>query len=300
MRILIFGAGAIGGVIGAMLSKENEVHMLVRPKHAEAINEKGLRVTGLHPGLYQLVAHDDLSDVPQPDIILVTVKAYSTQDALQAVSNFVPKAKALVALQNGLTVLRDFFPLPHKKAIIGITNLGAGFTDPGEVFFAGEGETYFGSLGKERETPEGLVDLFSKSGLKAKVSPDISADVWLKSIVNAAVNPITALLRCPNGAIARYPGLLQITKMVCAEGTAVAKAYEVELPVTDVFAWTKEIIDKTYQNQSSMLQDINRHKQTEIDQINGELVLRAETLEMDVPTIRTLWRLVKALEQGPF
>jgi 2-dehydropantoate 2-reductase len=300
MRILIFGAGALGSVVGGILSKRHEVHLVVRPENAKAIKELGLRIEGEVKGRFSVEAHTDLEDVPQPEIILITVKAYDTQSALEALEEMANKARIVVSLQNGLTNLNHFRAALPEKTVMGATSMGATFTGPGKVVYAGKGATIFGPLSKNAGLSKEMAQLFNQAGLNARAGADIESELWMKGIINASINPLTAILGCLNGELLEDEGVLGISHLASDEAVAVAEGIGVHLPPGDPFEKVRDVMRATAKNRSSMLQDLERGKRTEIDEINGEVVRRAGSIGVPVPVNRTLWMLVRALERrGP-
>jgi 2-dehydropantoate 2-reductase len=284
MRILIFGAGALGSLIGALLSKRHEVHLLARPEHAQAIKDSGLRIEGVINETFALETHVDLEGVPQPDTIFVTVKAYDTEAALDALMKMADDALMVVSLQNGLTNLRLYkSALPHK-AVMGVTSMGANLAGPGKVVYAGKGNTTFGHLANNPDLSREAADLFNEVGL------------GMKGIINASINPLTAILGCQNGALLRDEGALGISRLACNEAAEVAQGIGVQLPPRDPFMEVMGVMKATSKNRSSMLQDLENGKRTEIDEINGEIVRSANKIGVPVPVNQTLWTLVRCLE----
>ncbi len=299
MQILIFGAGAIGSVIGALLSKRHDVHLVARPGHAQAIRERGLRIEGAVNGVFSLETHLDAEDVLQPDIIFVTVKAYDTGAALEALTAIAMKARIVVSLQNGLTNLRSFKSIFPDKAVMGVTSMGATLLGPGKVLYAGRGDSIFGHLAGNPEMSTEVADLFNQAGLSAREDANIEAELWIKGIINASINPLTAILGCQNGELLEDESVLRVSQLACREAVTVAEGVGVRLPPGDPFMKVKGVMSATALNHSSMLQDLERGKRTEIDEITGEIVRRAEVVGVPVPVNRNLWTMVRCLEQRP-
>lgn len=297
MRVLIFGAGALGSVIGGLLSKGHEVHLVTRPGHAQAIRERGLRIEGVLNGVFSLATHIDMEDVPQPDAIFVTVKAYDTKVALEALAPMARGARMVVSLQNGLTNLELFRAALPDKAVMGVTSMGATLVGPGLVRYAGKGDTLFGHLENSAELSREAADLFIKAGLAARSDANIERELWMKGIINASINPLTAILGCPNGELLEDEEVLAISHLACREGVAVAEGIGMRMPQGNPFTKVKEVMRTTAQNRSSMLQDLERGKRTEIDEISGEIVRLAGPLGITVPVNRTLWALIRGLEK---
>jgi 2-dehydropantoate 2-reductase len=164
------------------------------------------------------------------------------------------------------------------------------------VRFAGKGETVFGSPAGRRDLAETVSNAFEESGIDSKVTGDIMAEVWMKVIVNASINPITALVRSENACIEEDPELRELAKNVCEEAVAVAKASGVRLPRCDPLDKVMGVVAATRKNRSSMLQDVEAGRRTEIDEITGAIVKEARKHGVPATANETLWRLVKCFK----
>lgn len=292
MKITVFGAGAIGSMMGAILSVRHNVVLVGREPHVRAIRKNGLRITGRMNMTSWPDAVTEINEMEPQDIVLITVKAYDTRNALESIAPIVNENTIIVSLQNGLSNA-DLFTSKYADGVLGITSWGAVLESPGVVRVAGVGDTVFGSL-KSPEKASTIVGLFTDAGIPSRMSENIIGEIWLKAIVNASINPITALLRISNGEILNDEELLMLVRKICVEGTAAARASGVPLP-GDPFVRTLEVIKATASNKSSMLQDLEHRRPTEIDQITGALVIKGEERGVPMPVNRTLWCLIRAL-----
>jgi 2-dehydropantoate 2-reductase len=167
------------------------------------------------------------------------------------------------------------------------------FLRPGVVRHAGRGATHVGvargppSLGRQ------VAALFTASGLPCTHAADLGALLWRKAVVNAAINPITACLRLPNGEVLRRPESRLLSRVAAAEAAAVAAAEGVE--VGDAWGAVRSVLEATASNRSSMLQDIEAGRRTEVDSITGEVVRAARRRGVAVPANAGLLRVVRAL-----
>lgn len=297
MRMVIMGAGAMGSLVGAHLSKAHEVILVGRDKQVKAIKERGLRIVGLEDMTCWPEAVEDLEEIDTPDMIILTVKAFDTDGTLPIIDRVRKKDTIVVSLQNGID---NHFLIAKKipRAVSGLTSWGATLVGPGEVRFAGRGDMVFGSITGRTEDAEKLAQVFRIAGTNCRVSSVIGPEIWMKAIVNACINPITALVRRENGCL-RDPGLLQIARSACDEAVLVSRRAGVELPVDDPFGRVMGVVDLTSENRSSMLQDIERGRRTEIDEINGSIVRKGEELGVPTPVNGTLWKLVRCSANSP-
>ena len=140
-----------------------------------------------------------------------------------------------------------------------------------------------------------LEKALKSANFKVNVVEDAQSLMWGKLVVNAAINPLTALLRVPNGKLLERPSAREMMGALAKETARVAEAENIQLPFPDPVAAAEEVAIKTATNHSSMLQDVLRGAPTEIDAICGAIVQVAQKHNMDAPANWTCWKLVKAL-----
>ncbi len=292
MKVAVFGAGALGSLIGGLLSDRNQVTLIGRERHMEAIRNEGLSVTGVVERVYHPTAKTTVEGMGEQEVVLITVKAYDTAAALRSIRPMVSPNTIVVSMQNGLNnadlITKEYGAL----AVIALTSLGSTYLSPGRVCFAGRGETVVGSLTGNEEATAKIGSLFEEAGIPCRLTDDIESELWLKAIVNACINPITALRREMNGCIALHPQLKKLARELCQEVSKAAEANQISLPVSDQFAKVMEVINLTSENKSSMLQDVEAGRRTEIDEITGELIRRGEEKGVELPRNRVLWSLL--------
>jgi len=290
MRVQIMGAGALGSLVGSLIQTAGyEVIFVARGKQLLAL-KKGLRVSGLKEFEISVYCTDKPEDA---DITFVTVKAYDTESAAKRLAEV--DAGVVCSLQNGVgneEILSEYC----KRVLGGVTTYGANLKDYGHVVYAGEGYTYIGemdgSLSKEAEV---VVDVLKNSGIRAEVVRDIEFRIWMKAVINAAINPITAICKVRNGEVVRNPYLWEVAKAVAEEGREVMAKMGYEF---DAVAEVRRVAEMTAENKSSMLQDLERGKRTEVEFINGAIVKKGEEFGIDCPTNKTLLNLVRGVESG--
>jgi 2-dehydropantoate 2-reductase len=143
-----------------------------------------------------------------------------------------------------------------------------------------------------------LIELLTRSGFKLEVLSDVAALIWGKLAVNAAINPLTALLHMPNGEVISRPSARQLSADLAREVAAVAQAQGILLPYPDPVEISENVAEKTAANHSSMYQDILRGAPTEIDAICGAVVAAGEQTGVPTPANYAMWKLVHALVEG--
>lgn len=295
VQFLVFGAGALGSLVGGLLAQEHEVTLVGRHTHMDAVHRHGLRITGktervVHPG-----AVESLPKGKPPDIVLLTVKAYDTTSAVQELKPYW-RESIFLSLQNGLGN-EELLARRAAKVLGGVTELGVTFVEPGVVFHAGVGKTYVGTVkGVERDQTMEVVNTFSSCGMPCHLAEDIRTELWLKAVVNACINPLTGLLGVRNGVLSKNEDLREIIQRVIEEGVEVAAAEGIELEVDYVAERVWSVAEATADNKSSMLQDLEKGAKTEIDAISGAIVKAGRSHRIACPYNSALALLVKASE----
>jgi len=298
MKIVVFGAGAIGSLSGGILSTKNEVLLFGRKDHVNAIQKNGLFIKGkttLHTRVDAASCIDEVSFVP--DILLLTVKSFDTEKAIQNALSLIGKKTLVVSFQNGLgniDILKEY--VSEDQLAAGITTHGSLYVKPGVVQHTGMGKTCFGELsGKKTSRIQKLVDAYNSVGVKTSISVNILEDIVKKAIINASINPLTAFFQCPNGYLIQNPVLTHLVEKICLESTAIAHAQGFDLSPSTMFDETRQVIEKTRLNHSSMLQSIQKQSKTEIDSINGKLVELGREKGCEVFLNRVLTKVIRSL-----
>lgn len=299
MRALVMGAGSIGSLFAAFLARQGwRVAIVARRPHVEAVRAGGLRVEGpLGSFTARVEAYEDAGRLKEPpDVVLITVKAYDTRQASLQVRHLVELGAVPVCLQNGLGVEEEASQALGARAFRAVTSNGAMLSGPGLVKHTGVGETL---IGAGHPALEELADALSASGLPAKTVEDVEGVVWLKTLINAGINPLGALTGLRNGELLEVGWLRELMRGVVEEGRGVALKKGVALSEDPVEA-TFRVARATANNKNSMLQDLERGRRTEVDYINGAIAREAEGLGMEAPLNRALTLLIKAMEALPW
>lgn len=210
----------------------------------------------------------------------------------------------MISLQNGLGNLEAIAQMVTPEKIIGgITSHGATLIDIGHIRHAGKGDTIIGRVQRSEvmnkridEDLYKIADLLSQAKIETEVSADIEGTIWSKLIINAAINPLTAITRLKNGQLLNSEETRRLLDLVAEEAGKIVKLVGISLVYPDIKSKVYDVCKATAQNTSSMLQDILRGRRTEIDAINGAIVAKAKDLNIDAPVNEMLTCLVKTLE----
>ncbi len=291
MDIVVMGAGSLGSLLGGLLAREHDVTLVGREPHVSRVADAGLSVVGTE----QFRAFPDArTDPPDAaDLALVTVKASDTADAAAALGECA--LDACCSLQNGMGNEETLAAALDCPVLAGTCSYGARLREPGTVAFTGRGEVVLGerTVGRSPVADEAGA-AFRAAGVETTVATDMPTRLWEKLAVNAGINAVTALARVENGALADPPAD-RLAADAARETAAVARQRGVHLPDDRAVSLTRDVIEKTAANRSSMYQDVTAGRRTEIDAINGYVVDAATSA---VPVNETLTRLIRAWESS--
>jgi 2-dehydropantoate 2-reductase len=319
-RVLIYGAGAIGSMIGYLLGQQKEpddrkietVALLGRAPHMQKIIKSGLRIE--FPEGAQLLQFkycfrnlDDLKESDfYPELVIVCVKTYSLQRVCfeLKVSGLLQgrlRNACFLLLMNGMGNKETFVKetgLSSERILEGITSIGAKFSGDGYIELKGRGKTSIEDRICDNRTHEKIRQFlengFRESGFEIEFIPDFKKHQWNKLFVNSVINPITALTGQENGIVLSDQLSLTVQSII-REGVSVARSEGLETDEESVLAVVRNVAKATCRNTSSMLQDVQKKKMTEIDSINGYIIQLAREHDIEVPVNEALCGLVKSL-----
>ena len=305
MHILILGAGALGSLLGARLSQADRVRISLLTtdrQHVLAIRQDGLTVEELDGSTrcYRLPAFDAPHTLEEaPDLVLVSVKTHSIEGAVSSVADRCHAATLFLTLQNGIGNWERIARLVGEGSVlVGTTAQGATLLAPGRIRHGGNGPTYLGEPdGPPSPRVLAVVEKFRQAGLAAESREGMAQLIWEKLHVNVGINAITALTGIRNGFIAAMPVARELCRAAVEEAMWVARAKGLVIP-DDMVERVLAIAQATAVNRSSMGQDVDHRKRTEIDAINGAIVALGEQLHRPTPVNQTLVQLVKILEDN--
>ena len=302
MRWGIFGVGALGALFGARLAPFVELTLFGHwAEQVACLNDPGLIWQDLE-GMRQISPLNATTELPLLrgiDLALVLVKSQQTENTAVEIATVLKPDGLVVTLQNGLgnrEKLERFFR--PEQIVIGTTAQGANIPAVGELIHAGNGITVLQKHARSQE----VARCFQQAGIETEIHEAVEPVIWGKLVANAGINPLTALLGWPNGALAEDRRAREMMCAAAEETAAVARALNIKLAASSASEMILAVAQRTAANRSSMLQDIGRGAQTEIEAICGEVVRLGEQTQVAVPTNRFLRQLIQAQEKknGPF
>jgi 2-dehydropantoate 2-reductase len=303
VRVLVLGAGAVGGYFGARLAEGgHDVTLVARGRNLEALRRDGL-VVQLPDGTRRLSgirAVDDPSQAPPPELALVCVKSYDTPAAASALRAAVRPDTIVLSLQNGVeneAVLARALELP--PLLVGLTFIGVELVAPGTVHYTGRGEILFGEPdGSESPRARRLAEIFTSARVPFQLRDDILVVAWEKLAWNAGFNAVTTLTGRTVGEVLAQPATRDLIATTMIETDAVATTLGIPVRRDRLARVLAESAAEMPDFATSMLQDLRRGRRLEHDALNGAVVRAAARVGVAAPLNGTLLALLARLDRG--
>jgi 2-dehydropantoate 2-reductase len=298
--VTIVGCGALGSLIAARLLEAGiEVQCLHRSgAQLLALQKSGITIDPDRDGVkrnFKLTqVTDDPTQLASTRLIIVLVKAYSTEEVFPA-AHLLQKNTAVLTLQNGLGNAEKLASIFGEDMLaVGVATYGAYRISPGVIGWGGDGRISLGPWQQGRDM-SWISNLLQKGGLNADYLTDPRPAVWKKLAINAMVNTVTALTRKKNGELRSNPAALDLMEQIGRETVEAARRAGVVLDFAEIWDAQMENLVRTADNKTSMLQDVESGRLTEIEAISGQ-VLKYSNQDVDLPCTRSVYRLLKAID----
>lgn len=316
MKIVVMGAGALGSVYGGYLARAgNDVTLIGRPSHMQAVQVGGLHVSGLDDFVIHPRAVTNAQEVAEADLLLICVRATDLVRALADVAHLHPEM--VVSFENGLrkdeALIKQFGPGP----VLGATSIvGARMVEPGHARCTLFAHTWFGEL-DNRDTPrlQAVVGVWRKAGMLVETPDSIQAAQWTKLAYLLPVSTLGGLTRLPYHQVLQTPDIAYLFVQLVREVNKVAQAYGVQLgdypgigvrglldspfvQSVQVLIARGDALESSGQTDISanMLHDLMVGRKTEIEAIAGDLVQLASDAGISVPGISFVYRAIRGID----
>jgi 2-dehydropantoate 2-reductase len=297
MQTLIVGTGAMACLFAARLAGTGiDVTMLGSwPEGLSALRSNGVRFLDLNGDeqCYPVQVIDEAEHGAHFSGAMILVKSWQTARVAAQLEICLEPAGIALTLQNGLgnyeTLLSVLGP---ERVALGVTTMAARLIKPGYVQQTGEGKVTLGLHPRLANLREAM----TKSGFQVESNADPQSLLWGKLVINASINPLTAILGITNGGLLAQADIRELLHEIATEAEFIAYHKGVRLPYQDPIDMVEQVARNTAANQSSMLMDIRNGRPTEIDAINGAIVHAGEEAGVPTPVNRVLWQLVRGLD----
>ncbi|MEO8745156.1 MAG: 2-dehydropantoate 2-reductase [Candidatus Dormiibacterota bacterium] len=312
MTVAIVGAGAIGGLLGAHLSRSGQdVILIARGANLAAMRERGVTVRSsdgdftTHPR-----STDEISAIREAQVVFITLKAHSIPAVAPAIGAALSKDASVVGAMNGIPwwYFRDWHlesvdpggviarSIPYERVVGSVVYAASTLVEPGVIeheegnrFSVGEPD------GSKSERVQQISAMLGAAGFKAPVSTRLRGEIWVKLLGNATLNPVSALTRMTLADMFASSGGRDLIRNLMEEVASVAHALDVELPVS--VEKRMEGAAALGSHKSSTLQDLEAGKPLEIDALLGAVIEIADGKNVPVPALRTVYRLTSLLDR---
>ena len=288
MRIAVFGSGGLGGYFGArlVLGGRADVHFVARGSHLEAMRADGLRIDGPEPmHVARVQATDDPGRIGPVDLVMLCVKLWDTEAAIERIRPLMGPDTAVVSFQNGVvkdTPLRAAFG--ETRVMGGVGYIAATVAAPGTIRQTGPMQRLiFGEFdGTRSARAQAFLDACLAGGIGAELSTSIRREIWRKFVFLAGLSGTTTTIRRPIGPIRDHAQTRAFLHDVMAEVVAVGRAHGVDLPEDYAAVRLKLADDVSPAMTSSMHHDLERGNRLEVRWLAGAVVTLGR--EAGVPT----------------
>jgi 2-dehydropantoate 2-reductase len=288
MRIAIYGAGGAGGYFGARLAQSGEaVHFIARGEHLHALRTHGIRVDSILGDFKvpAVSATDDPSELGAVDMVILGVKAWQVDEAIEGLRHLVGPDTTIVPIQNGVDAPRILAALFGKKVVGGLARIISYKRGPGHIQHAGA-DPYIaiGELDKSvSQRCERIRQVFENAGITFEVAADIEAALWQKFLLGASWGGVGAVADAPIGIIRSVPETRRMLERAMGEVMSVARARQIGVP-EDTVAKTMAFIDTLPEDGTTSLhRDIAAGHPSELDFWCGAVVRLGREVDVATP-----------------
>jgi 2-dehydropantoate 2-reductase len=311
VRIVIAGAGAIGGYIGARLAKAGaDVALFARGPHLRAMQERGLRVVS-PDGNFEVrpQVFGDLAAIGKADVVFLGVKAHSLTALAPALPPLLGPDTVVVSTQNGVPWwyfqgyggeldglrLERVDPggviaaaIEPRRVVGSLAYFSTDVVEPGVIHHTEGNRISFGEPdGTKSERARAIAEALIAAGFRCPVTPRFRHEIWVKLLGNVAFNPISALTRGTLVELVRHPEVSRIIREIMIETEAVAARLGIELPIS--IEQRMAGAEKVGGHKTSMLQDLEAGRPMELEAVVGAVIELGDRLGVPMPTTRTVY-----------
>jgi len=300
-RVAILGAGAIGSYFASRFfdTPDFSTVLIAKGPRLERLRRDGLVING-KPYRF-LVVHPDKSPV-SVDLIIVTLKHYHLEEALKGLEKLVSDTTIFLSFMNGLESEECIGSLyGMDKVLYGISVGIDALRQGNQVFYTKPGKHYFGEANNVQLSQRVLQvqKTFERAGIVYETPEDMLRIMWWKFMVNVGMNQASAVMRAPYGIFQDMTGAQELMEALMREVIALAEVLGVNLSHRDIDDWYEFLNTLSPQGKTSMLQDIEAGRKTEVEIFGGKVVELGKTYGVPTPINQTVLQIIRVLEQNP-
>ena len=298
MKIVMMGAGGVGGYFGALLHRAGEqVWFIARGEHLKAMQANGLQVTGvLGDFTIKVTATDDPVEAGVADLVVFGVKSYDTEAAAERMKPMIGSRTTILCLQNGVDNEEKLAAVYGERAVLpAVVHIFSAVSAPGVIAqTGGPRKITFGEPdGSVSPRVERIFEVFRKAEINCERSTRIMADLWEKFLFICAVGGMTALTRAPIGEIRSCPESRAMLRAVMEEVAAVARAKRIPIAADAVAQAMQSVDGLAPGGRASLYHDLAAGKRLELDALAGAVVRFGEETGVAIPMNRAIYAALK-------
>ena len=300
-NVAILGAGAVGAYFAASFSAAPglSASLIARGPRRERLQRDGLLVNG-QPYHLPVIHPDD--ENPPLDLIIVALKHHHLEAALPDLQGLVGDQTVILSVMNGLDSEALIGALYGMDRVLYGISVGIDALRTGnQVTYSQPGKHFFGEATNQPLSPQvrRVQAAFEVAGIAYETPPDMIRIMWWKFMVNVGMNQASAVMRAPYGVFQTSPPARDLMKALMGEVIDLAAASDVDLSKEDITEWDRFLATLSPQGKTSMLQDIEAGRQTEVDIFGGKVVRLGQELGISTAVNRTVFQIIQVLESKP-
>ena len=299
-NVAILGAGAIGAAIGAQFFDNPSFHtvLLADGERLNRLNQDGFVINGKP---YHIPAIDPAQSHEALDLIIVALKHHHMDTIIPKLGNVVGPDTLFLSLMNGLdseAYIGSYYGM--EKMLYGISVAIDAVRIGNEIHYTNPGVHYFGEAKNDppSEKVRRVKHALEQAGIQYKIPADMLRELWWKFMINVGINQASAIVRAPYGIFQTQPEAQAIMEALMLEVIALAKASGVNLSEQDLTGWYPILNSLSPQGKTSMLQDIEAKRKTEVEMFSGKVVSLGQSLGISTPVNQTVFQIIRVLEQN--
>jgi 2-dehydropantoate 2-reductase len=299
-KVAILGAGAMGAYFAAQFydTPGCSTAIIARGQRLDTLQSDGLMVNGIP---YRIPVIDpDKADSPM-DLILVALKSYQLKEAIQDLGKLVGSSTTFLSVMNGLESEETIGAIYGMEKTLYAISVGIDALRVGnEITYTRPGIHYFGeakNITISRKVRR-VQAAFARAGISYETPEDMLRMLWWKFLINVGINQASAVMRAPYGVFQAQRDAQELMEALMQEVVILAEVSGVNLTNQDVKDWYPVLNRLSPQGKTSMLQDIEAHRKTEVDVFGVKVIELGKTLGIPTPVNQTIVRIIRILEQN--
>lgn len=302
-KVAVVGAGGMGALFGAILAEGGLDVTLVDTDqaHVDAIRRDGLRIAGLGGDrTCRMAAEYDVAEIGTADVVLVQCKGTATREVALAMTHLADAGAIFVSFQNGLgneDILAEV--LGEENVFGGLTSMAGARTGPGQIHDFDRVPSYIGEWrGGMSTRAEAVAAAFMAAGLETYASDNIRTEIWKKLLGNMTMSAVSGVTNLTSAEILKIDSLRQVCFAALDEALSIAHSQQIDLDRETVVRGLELMTTPggTGDNKSSLCLDVLARRPSEVEFIYGRPLQLADAAGLAVPTLRSLYGMVKGIE----